>query len=135
MIPATNDLGALNMALAAMTDERDHYKRELGLMVDRDAMTAVAAKHRLTSHEAKLLMALHARPGRVMSDGALLDAMYGGVDEPNSAIIGVFVCKLRAKIGKDKIATLWGHGWSLTEAGVALVAEAMNIENPADRIH
>jgi two-component system cell cycle response regulator CtrA len=47
-----------------------------------------------------------------------LNAMYGGMDEPEMKIIDVFICKLRKKLahasgGKDYVETAWGGGYAL----------------------
>jgi len=46
--------------------------------------------------------------------------LYGGMDEPETKIIDVFICKLRKKLanasgGKDYIETVWGRGYVMRE--------------------
>ncbi|MEC8744463.1 MAG: helix-turn-helix domain-containing protein, partial [Pseudomonadota bacterium] len=46
--------------------------------------------------------------------------IYGGIDEPDSKIIDVFICKLRRKLDewgleKAKIETVWGQGYMLVD--------------------
>ena len=50
-----------------------------------------------------------------------LNNLYGGTDEPDAKIIGVFICKLRKKFAKagdgdNFIETVWGRGYTLREA-------------------
>jgi hypothetical protein len=62
-----------------------------------------------------------AKRQRVLSpDQMFLNNLYGGIDEPGTKIIDVFICKLRKKLlkasnGKDYIETVWGRGWMLHE--------------------
>lgn len=117
----------LTAALAEVTEERDHYMRELGISRDHEAEGRVQSRLGLTTKEAALLMILHRRAGRVVTKEGLMEAMYNGMDEPEVKIIDVFVCKLRRKIGMDAVDTIWGRGYRITEAGVALVEQAMMV--------
>jgi two-component system, cell cycle response regulator CtrA len=56
----------------------------------------------------------------------LLNHLYGGMDEPESKIIDVFMCKLRKKLasasgGDDFIETVWARGYVLSEPGTATI--------------
>jgi DNA-binding response OmpR family regulator len=108
--------------------ERDHYKRELGMVREKEAEARVASRLGLTGSEAALLMVLYARAGRCVTKTALLEAMYNGMDEPELKIIGVFVYKVRRKLRAhteaEVIETIWGRGYQMTPAGVALVDAA-----------
>ena len=57
------------------------------------------------------------------------EAPGGARDE---RIIDVWTCKLRRKLGEGAIATLWGHGYRLTEAGIAKVEAALAARERAD---
>lgn len=113
--------------LVAVTEERDHYKRELGILRDSDDEALVGSRLGLTEREAAMLMILYARRGRVVTKEALLVAMYIGRDEPDMKIIDVFICRVRKKIGPACIDTVWTRGVILTPAGVARVEEAMTV--------
>lgn len=118
--------------LAAMTEERDFLQRELTIVRDEERVERVTSKLCLTRTEGKLLMALYARQGRCVTQGFLMDYLYGdrpGKDEPEQKIITVLVCKIRKKIGKEPemIATHWGRGFTLTPAGVELVEKAATV--------
>jgi two-component system, cell cycle response regulator CtrA len=53
-----------------------------------------------------------------------LNHLYGGVDEPESKIVDVFICKLRKKLasasgGNEFIETVWARGYMLSEPTAA----------------
>lgn len=72
----------------------------------------------LTGKEYQMLESLALRSGTVVTKEMLLNQLYGGMDEPDLKIIGVFICKLRKKLmalggsGFD-IETVWGRGFML----------------------
>lgn len=103
--------------IAELEDEVSHLKRQLGLVADNAMVTKVMRRWRLTGSEAQLLVALHDAKGRACSKDHLLDALYGQGEGPEIKIIDVFVCKLRKKIGAEKISTVWGRGYMLSAAG------------------
>jgi two-component system cell cycle response regulator CtrA len=59
------------------------------------------------------------RKGAVLSKEAILDHLYGGLDEPNPKIIDVFICKIRKKLQSmgvdDFIETNWGRGYMVID--------------------
>jgi len=62
------------------------------------------------------------RKGPTVSKEIFLDRLYGGMGEPSSKIIDVFVSKLRKKLaratgGRHYIETAWGRGYALREPG------------------
>ena len=69
----------------------------------------------LTKKEYQIIEILALRKGCVLSKEALLDHLYGGLDEPNPKIIDVFICKIRRKLmalgAGDFIETNWGRGY------------------------
>ncbi len=73
---------------------------------------------KLTGKEYAILEIMAMRPGSNITKEMFLNALYGGMDEPNIKIIDVFMCKLRKKLadasgGKDYVETLWGRGYAL----------------------
>tara|TARA_Y100000815_G_scaffold231702_1_gene221993 strand:+ start:78 stop:323 length:246 start_codon:yes stop_codon:yes gene_type:complete len=51
---------------------------------------------------------------------AILNHLYGGMDEPELKIIDVFICKLRKKLSEatgdeNYIETVWGRGYVLRD--------------------
>lgn len=78
----------------------------------------------LSIYPFRLIEALAAAPGRVVSKGAIADAMYfdrHGEDPPQEKIIDVFVCKLRPRLKPMGlwIETRWGRGYELLVPGLA----------------
>jgi len=74
----------------------------------------------LTGKEYLMLELLSLRKGSALTKEVLLSHLYGGMDEPESKIIDVFMCKLRKKLasasnGKNFIHTVWGYGYVLRE--------------------
>ncbi|HTQ71175.1 MAG TPA: response regulator transcription factor [Acidocella sp.] len=69
----------------------------------------------LTKKEYQIAEILALRKGVVLSKEAILDHLYGGLDEPNPKIIDVFICKIRKKLQAlgvdDFIETNWGRGY------------------------
>lgn len=74
----------------------------------------------LTGKEYALLEMLALRQGNVQTKEAILNHIYGGLDEPEIKIIDVFICKLRKKLPLDLIQTVWGRGY--------LIAKPVNAE-------
>lgn len=73
----------------------------------------------LTKKEYQIVEILALRKGCVLSKEAILDHLYGGLDEPNPKIIDVFICKIRKKFlaagAEDLIQTNWGRGYMIVE--------------------
>lgn len=76
----------------------------------------------LTDKEYSILQLLVLRKGMILTKDALLNHLYGGMDEPDVKIIDVFVCKVRKKLasaGADGIiGTVWGRGYIAREPTV-----------------
>jgi two-component system cell cycle response regulator CtrA len=76
---------------------------------------------RLTAMEFSVLQLLMLRRGMVLSREAFLNHLYGGVDEPEAKVIGVFMCNLRRKLAAcgdhPEIETIRGEGYVLREPG------------------
>ncbi|MGU9962014.1 MAG: response regulator transcription factor [Candidatus Puniceispirillales bacterium WSBS_2018_MAG_OTU23] len=75
---------------------------------------------KLTSKEYHILELLSLRKGRTLSKANFINHLYGGIDEPESKIIDVFICKLRRKMadltdGDNYIHTVWGQGYVLRD--------------------
>ena len=78
----------------------------------------------VTGKEYKMLELLSLRKGTTLTKEMFLSHLYGGMDEPEMKIIGVFICKLRKKLanasgGKDYIETIWGRGYVMRDHGDA----------------
>lgn len=68
----------------------------------------------LTAKEWTLLRVLVARPERIHSKAALLNALYGFDDDVGSNTLEVFISHLRQKLGRNSLQTLRGQGYRLT---------------------
>ena len=77
------------------------------------AVAALAAGHGLTLKEAEVLDALNSAFPRVMGREALLLRCWGHESDVGERITDIYVMKLRAKLGRDAIRTVWGVGWVL----------------------
>jgi two-component system cell cycle response regulator CtrA len=94
------------------------------LVINLDAKTIEIGGQRIntTGKEYQMLELLSLRKGTTLTKEMFLNHLYGGMDEPESKIIDVFICKLRKKLanasnGKGYIETIWGRGYVLREPG------------------
>ena len=92
------------------------------LCIDLDAKTVTIGgiPLHLTVKEYQMVELMSLRRGSTVTKAMFLNNLYGGIDEPGTKIIDVFICKLRKKLlkastGKDYIETVWGRGWMLHE--------------------
>src|SRR5246127_3555781 len=74
----------------------------------------------LTGKEYQMLELLSLRKGTTLTKEMFLNHLYGGMDEPESKIVDVFICKLRKKLasasgGASYIETVWGRGYVLRD--------------------
>ena len=93
---------------------------ELSIDIDAKSVSVRGRPVHLTSKEYQMLELLAMRKGLTLSKTMFLDHIYGGMDEPDSKIIDVFICKIRKKIdavanGVNYIDTVWGHGYVMRE--------------------
>ena len=75
---------------------------------------------KLTSKEYHILELLSLRKGTTLTKAHFINHLYSGIDEPESKIIDVFICKLRKKLsdatgGDNYIHTVWGQGYVLRD--------------------
>ena len=70
---------------------------------------------KLTSHEFRLLSYMATHRGRVISRTELVEHIYDQDFDRDSNTIEVFVGRLRRKIGTDRIETVRGLGYRLTD--------------------
>ncbi len=92
------------------------------LTVDLEARNVelYGRKLHLTGKEYQMLELLALRKGSTLTKEMFLNHLYGDLDEPDSKIIDVFICKIRKKLinasgGRDYIETVWGRGYTLRE--------------------
>ncbi len=86
----------------------------------------------LTQKEYQIVNLLCMRKGAVLSKESFISHIYGGIDEPDSKIIDVFVCKLRRKLEKSglknaRIDTVWGQGYVLRDEDEENQTEAIAV--------
>jgi two-component system, cell cycle response regulator CtrA len=91
------------------------------LIVDLDAKKVEinGARVHLTGKEYQMLELLSLRKGTTLTKEMFLNHLYGGMDEPESKIVDVFICKLRKKLasasgGNEFIETVWARGYVLS---------------------
>jgi two-component system cell cycle response regulator CtrA len=93
---------------------------DLIVNLDTTIVAVGGARFSLTGKEYQILELLCLRKGSVVPKEAFLNQLYGGLDEPDSKIIDVFICRLRKKLanasnGKNYIETIFGRGYVLRE--------------------
>src|SRR6202140_1183516 len=71
---------------------------DLVLNLDAKTVEVSGARVHLTVKEYQILELLSLRKGTTLTTEMLLNHLYGGMDEPGSKIIDVFICKLRKKV-------------------------------------
>ena len=91
---------------------------DLTVNLDHRTVEVDGTRVNLTTKEYQILEHLSLRKGTPLTKEMILYQLYGGVDEPASKIIDVFICKLRKKLaqasaGKNYIETVWGRGYAL----------------------
>ena len=100
---------------------------KLRINIDAKAVEADGKPVHLTGKEYQLLEVLAVRKGTTLTKEAILNNLYGGMDEPEMKIIDVFICKLRKKLseatgGENSIETVWGRGYIMRDPSPAPVA-------------
>ena len=80
---------------------------------------------KLTRLEARIVEYMYNAYPRAVSKGVLFDSLYTSAEIPEIKIIDVYICKIRAKIGKNAFTTVWAVGYGLTPEGKARIDSAM----------
>jgi two-component system cell cycle response regulator CtrA len=92
----------------------------LSLDLERHEAWADGTPVALTGKEFQLLHLLMLRKNMVMTKDVILEQLYGGIDEPETKIIDVFVCKIRKKLARagvqDVLGTVWGRGYTIRDS-------------------
>lgn len=92
----------------------------LSVHIDRKIVEVNGARVPLTGREYQLLELLALRKGVMLTKEAILNHLYGGMDEPEIKIVDAYVCKLRRKLAvagaEGLIRTVWGRGYELNDA-------------------
>jgi hypothetical protein len=100
-----------------------YLRSELGLAEDLTKLEAIRTRLGLTPTVGKMLLALRASNGRVLSNGFLSDNFTTGKDEAGK-LVHIHIHRLRSKIGPDALKTSWGQGYYLTPEGIEIVDQA-----------
>jgi len=110
---------------AIMRRSQDHAQSRIrtgDLVLNLDAKTVEInqVRVRFTGKEYQMLELLSLRKATTVSKDMFFNHLYGGMNEPDTKIIDVFICKLRKKLarasnGKVYIETVWGRGYKLRE--------------------
>lgn len=94
------------------------------ILVDLTAKTVAVegTKIPVTGKEYQILELLSLRKGSTLTKEMFMSHLYGGMDEPDTKIIDVFICKLRKKLtegtgGQNHIETVWGRGYAMRDLG------------------
>ena len=94
---------------------------KLAVNLDAKTVEVDGARVHLTGKEYAMLEILALRKGAAVTREALLNHLYGGMDEPEMKIVDVFMSKLRKKLRtadqshEHYIETLWGRGYMLKD--------------------
>jgi two-component system, cell cycle response regulator CtrA len=96
---------------------------ELSLSLESREVHVNGIPVHLTARETAVLELLMLRKGMVITKGMLLNHLYDGLDEPETKIIDLFVCKVRKRleqVGLGKaIETVWGHGYIMRSSAMS----------------
>lgn len=96
---------------------------ELHLRHETSDLGAIQAAYRLSPGEAAILLSLYKARGRTMRSHVLLESLpardHARDRDPKS--VDVRICRIRRRIGRDAISTIWGHGYSISETGASAV--------------
>lgn len=93
---------------------------DIAVNIDSKTMAVGGRRVYLTAKEYKVMELLSLRKGRTITKEMFLDYLYGGMDEPDTDSVCVFVYGLRRKIsavmpGKHYIETVRSRGYRLCE--------------------
>ena len=102
--------------IAELRARVEELEAMLGLSRDQDRIVGLSACG-LRPAEARFMMALYAAKGRVVERGALLDVASLAPDYTRSNLVSVYASRLRARLGRDVIATT-DRGYRITEVGI-----------------
>lgn len=105
-------------------DEMIAYLRsELGQVRDATTQHALAKRYGFRPREARLLSVLHHARGQVLDCYQLLEAIDS--ERADAALVKVMTCKIRQKLGKHAILTVWGRGFCIGPEGTTAVEKAI----------
>ncbi|TCL75759.1 response regulator transcription factor [Rhizobium sp. BK251] len=115
------DLGELEARMMAVSRRHDSVPhpviRFADIEIDRPEHKLTVADEQvvLTSREWAILDLLVARVGSIVPKDRIEEALYAFGSEIESNTVEVYISRLRKKIGKDRITTVRGVGYSLED--------------------
>lgn len=126
--------------VAELQAELSYYRDQTSAEKAVEVHCAFSTRWGLTPLEARLLYVLYRRAGRAVGRDGIMNALYDhDADQPEEKIIDVLVAKVRTKIGRDAILTLFGSGYRLAAAAVEevtlVLATPVGQLVPADGLH
>jgi DNA-binding response OmpR family regulator len=120
-----------------LEEELAYFKRALKVEQSENRLAKLSKAFGFTPSEAKLALALYDRAGRMITKEFTLEILYPNPDEAaEQKIVDVFICKIRTKLiyrcGDQKpIDTVWGRGYQMSPAGMAIFAQALDEAPPS----
>ncbi len=108
-----------------LAEEVAYLKTELAFVVAKDFRVSLREKLGLETSEAAVVEALYAAKGRVVDHSTLMDALPTENDDRHHNIIKVYVCRIRSKIGRNAIRTVYSEGYGLTPEGLQTIAAVL----------
>jgi len=118
-------------ALDSMTREElaaevTRLRGELALMREERFYTLLRKNLRMTPVETRFLMALYEANGEPLTawDIDQKAPAPSGLDRASN-VVAVFVSRLRGRLGRTSVDTVWNKGWALTPVGIAKVNKAL----------
>lgn len=122
------ELETLRTRNADLEEQVAYLRSELRLVLDGEQAAVLRSFLAIETQGAYALSLLYAAQGRPMSAHRLVEALpacqiRGEDRDPKQANVVVF--RLRKQLGADKIQTVAGIGYTLTDAGRALVRDTL----------
>lgn len=116
------------MTREELEEEVAYLRSEMGLANTAAAVAAVKAATGLQDGAVRALLALYAAKGRPLAKYQILEAIPAqrGHDDRDPKLADVWVNHIRRATSHGVVNTLWGHGHSISPAGVALVDKALS---------
>lgn len=102
--------------VADLEEENRYLRRQLGLARDTDMALRLQKAIGISTRESRVLAALIAASGRVVTTYDLFEAMDSTADDERGAV-KVAICHIRKKLGRAAIEGYCGVGYALARSG------------------
>lgn len=113
------------MTRQELEDEVTFLRGEMGMLVEVEDIRAVQDRWGASPHEARTLLALHRAKGRCVSRDMLSETVPERYGDRLRFPADIYVSRLRARMGKGAIETIWGRGYAITPYGAAQVESVL----------